>query len=51
MPAARQALRLLLDNIEKVYLQQINYDQSLNFVVLASNFASMGVFWQDGPIL
>ena len=50
-PAARQALRLLLDNIERVHLQQINYDQSLNFVVLASNFAPTGVFWQDGPIL
>ena len=51
MPVARQALRLLLDNIERVHLQQINYDHSLNFVILASNFAPTGVFWQDGPIL
>ena len=51
MPVARQALRLLLDNIERVHLQQINYDQTLNSVILASNFAPTGVFWQYGPIL
>lgn len=50
-PEAKGARKLLMQSIEQVHLQRVDYDKPMQLLVLASHFAPNGVFfWQTGPI-
>ena len=49
-PEAKRALKLLMQTIEEVHLQRVDYDKPIQLLMLTSHFAPTGVFWQSGPI-
>ena len=50
-PEAKRALKMLMQSIEQVHLQRVDYDKPIQLLVLTSYFAPAGVFWQSGPIM
>ena len=44
-PEAKGALKLLMQSIEQVHLQRVDYDKPMQLLVLASHFAPNGVFF------
>ena len=47
---AKRGLNMLMQSIEQVHLQRVDYDKPIQ-LVLTSHFAPTGVFWQSGPIM
>lgn len=49
-PEALKALRLIETALQEMQVMQVDYSQSLLFIVLPSKLTPTGVFWQTGPI-
>lgn len=50
-PEAKGSLKLLMQSIEQIHLQRVDYSKPMELLVLTSHFAPTCVFCQTGPIM
>ena len=50
-PEAKGSLKLLMQSIEQIHLQRVDYGKPMQLLALTSHFASICVFCQTGPIM